>query len=126
MPPLTKLRGLLLLPLALLAGCNMVVLNPSGDIARQQGQLIVISTVLMLLIIVPVIGLTIFFAWKYRQSNKEAKYQPEWDHSTELELAICRAIFDDHPGLSPIQARTEAPLRPLTSSDRVAGVRPGA
>ena len=52
MPPLTKLRGLLLLPLALLAGCNMVVLNPSGDIARQQGQLIVISTVLMLLIIV--------------------------------------------------------------------------
>ncbi len=37
----------------------MVVLNPSGDIAAQQGQLIVVSTVLMLLIIVPVIALTL-------------------------------------------------------------------
>src|SRR5437016_3249435 len=91
MPPLKNFRGLLLLPLAMLAGCNTVVLNPSCDIARQQGQLIVVSTVLMLLIIVPVIALTIFFGWKYRQSNKEAKYSPEWDHSTELELAIWAA-----------------------------------
>ncbi|NHN19476.1 ubiquinol oxidase subunit II, partial [Bacillus amyloliquefaciens] len=43
-----------MLPLSLLAGCNMVRLNPSGDIASQQGRLIIISTVLMLLIIVPV------------------------------------------------------------------------
>jgi len=54
-------RGLLLLPLALLAGCNTVVLNASGDIAVQQGNLIVISTLLMLLIIVPVIALTLLF-----------------------------------------------------------------
>ena len=42
----------------------------------------------MLLIIVPVMALTIFFAWRYRQSNKAANYQPEWDHSTQLELVI--------------------------------------
>ena len=77
MPPLKNLRGLLLLPLALLAGCNTVVLNASGDIARQQGQLIVISTVLMLLIIIPVIALVVFFSWKYRASNKEATYSPD-------------------------------------------------
>jgi cytochrome o ubiquinol oxidase subunit 2 len=91
MPPLKNLRGLLLLPLALLAGCNTVVLNASGDVARQQGNLIVISTVLMLLIIVPVIALIVFFSWKYRQSNKETTYSPDWDHSTELELAIWAA-----------------------------------
>ncbi|MBO9652282.1 MAG: ubiquinol oxidase subunit II [Variovorax sp.] len=116
MPPLSKLRGLLLLPLALLAGCNMVVLNPSGDIARQQGQLIVISTVLMLLIIVPVIGLTIFFAWKYRQSNKEANYSPEWDHSTELELAIWAAplmIIIALGAITWISTHTLDPYRPL-------------
>ena len=58
-------------PLLLLAGCNMVVMAPSGDIAVQQRDLILVSTVLMLLIIVPVIVLTLFFAWRYRQSNTE-------------------------------------------------------
>lgn len=81
-------RGLLLLSAALMAGCNTVVMNPSGDIAAQQSKLIVISTVLMLLIIVPVILLTLLFAWRYRQSNTSAKYDPEWDHSTKLELVI--------------------------------------
>lgn len=72
----------------LLTGCNTVVMNPSGDIASQQADLILISTGLMLLIIVPVIALTVFFAWKYRQSNTAAEYDPEWDHSTKLELVI--------------------------------------
>ena len=40
-----------------MAGCDTVVMNPSGDIAAQQARLIVTSTVLMLLIIVPVIVL---------------------------------------------------------------------
>jgi cytochrome o ubiquinol oxidase subunit 2 len=82
-------RRLLVLPLPLLlAACNTVVMNPSGDIAVQQGQLIAISTGLMLLIIVPVIFLTLLFAWRYRKGNTQAKYDPEWDHSTKLELVI--------------------------------------
>ena len=75
----------------LLSGCGMVVLDPAGDVARQQGDLIVLSTVLMLLIIVPVMALTIFFAWKYRASNRDATYKPDWDHSTQLELVIWSA-----------------------------------
>jgi cytochrome o ubiquinol oxidase subunit II len=88
MPPLPNRRSLLLLPLFLLAGCNTVVMNPSGDIAAQQAHLVVVSTLLMLLIIVPVIALTLLFAWRYRKSNTKAKYDPEWDHSTILELVI--------------------------------------
>lgn len=92
MPLLKTPRGLWsLLPLALLAGCDTVLLNPSGDIAAQQGKLIIVSTVLMLLIIVPVIILTLVFAWRYRQSNTEAQYDPDWDHSTLLELVIWAA-----------------------------------
>lgn len=72
-----------------LAGCSKaVVLNPAGDIAAQQGQLVITATLLMLIIIVPVIFLTLLFAWKYRQSNTEAHYDPEWHHSTALELVI--------------------------------------
>jgi cytochrome o ubiquinol oxidase subunit 2 len=81
-------RGLYLLPFSLLAGCDTVVLNPSGDIAAQQGQLVIISTFLMLLIVVPVIVLICIFAWRYRKNNTSAKYDPEWDHSTKLELVI--------------------------------------
>ena len=59
MPFSKSLRAAPLLALAtLLAGCNAVVLNPAGDVAAQQGRLVVASTVLMLLIIVPVIALT--------------------------------------------------------------------
>lgn len=80
------------LPLAaLLGGCDLVVLNPSGDVARQQGYLILWSTGLMLLIIVPVMVLTVLFAWRYRASNKDAEYKPDWDHSIMLELVIWSA-----------------------------------
>ncbi|MDQ1192979.1 cytochrome o ubiquinol oxidase subunit 2 [Brevundimonas vesicularis] len=91
---LRRLRLLLLAPVvALLSACNLVVLNPAGDVASQQGDLLMISTLLMLIIIVPVMGLIVFFAWKYRASNKEAEadYRPDWDHSTSLELVIWAA-----------------------------------
>jgi cytochrome o ubiquinol oxidase subunit 2 len=90
-----KHARLRLLPLVaslpLLSGCGMVIFEPAGDIAQQQGDLIVLSTALMLTIIVPVMALTIFFAWRYRASNKAATYKPNWDHSTQLELVIWAA-----------------------------------
>lgn len=82
------LRLPMLLPMLLLSACNTIVMNPAGDVAKQQADLIVVSTVLMLLIIVPVIVLIVLFAWRYRQSNTSAPYKPEWDHSTRLELVI--------------------------------------
>ncbi len=47
---------------AFLAGCDAVVMAPSGDIAVQQRDLIVWATVLMLLVIVPVIILTLLLS----------------------------------------------------------------
>lgn len=82
------LTFLSLLALLGLAGCETIVMNPPGHIAAQQADLIWISTWLMLLIIVPVIALTLFFAWRYRASNTSARYTPDWDHSTVLELVI--------------------------------------
>ncbi|WP_448229369.1 hypothetical protein [Pseudoxanthomonas mexicana] len=73
---------------SMLSGCNLLVLNPAGDIAARQGHLIVVATVLMLIVIVPVIALTFWFAWRYRAANTRATYKPDWDHSTQLELVI--------------------------------------
>lgn len=85
-------RSVVLLALpALLTGCDAVVLTPAGDVAAQQRDLLVISTGLMLLIIIPVIALTLLFAWRYRHSNTAARHEPDWDHSTQLELIIWAA-----------------------------------
>ena len=79
-----------LLMLAPLAGCGTVVLSPSGDIAAQQRDLLVTSTLLMLLIVVPVMLLTVFFAWRYSEKRR-SRYDPDWHHSTGLELIIWTA-----------------------------------
>src|SRR6185312_10647216 len=52
---LKPLRGLLLIPLLLLGGCNLVLLDPSGDVARQQSDIMIITTIIIALIIVPVL-----------------------------------------------------------------------
>ncbi|OWV74021.1 cytochrome ubiquinol oxidase subunit II [Rhizobium sp. R339] len=121
MPKLAKFSRLLsVLPLLFLAGCNMVVMAPSGDIAAQQRDLIVISTVLMLLIIVPVIFLTLFFAWRYRRSNTAATYAPEWHHSTRLEIVIWSAplaIIIALGAVTWISTHKLDPYRPLDRLD---------
>lgn len=81
-------RFLALLPLLpLLGGCQAVLLSPSGDVALQQRNLMLISTALMLTIIIPVMALTVFFAWRYRATAK-ADYDPDWHHSLPLEVVI--------------------------------------
>jgi cytochrome o ubiquinol oxidase subunit 2 len=124
-------RVLCVLPAFLLAGCNTVLLHPSCSVAAQQGHLIEASTVLMLLVVVPVIALTVIFAWRYRQSNSAATYTPDWDHSTQLELVIWAApllIIIALGALTWISAHTLDPYRPLRQVDAShavpAGVKP--
>ncbi|WP_085586011.1 ubiquinol oxidase subunit II [Thalassospira mesophila] len=118
-------RGLLIAPLLLLLnGCNLVVMHPSGDVAVQQRDLIIISSILMLIIIIPVMALTVFFAWKYRQSNKEAEYEPNWHHSTRLEVIIWSApllIIIALGAITWVSTHTLDPYRPL---DRLDASRP--
>ncbi|MGZ5198548.1 MAG: ubiquinol oxidase subunit II [Telluria sp.] len=74
--------------LGMLGGCTMQLLNPSGDIGAQEKTLIIVASALMLLVVIPVIALTIFFAWRYRASNTTAKYSPKWSHSTKIEIVV--------------------------------------
>ncbi|MDI7862155.1 ubiquinol oxidase subunit II [Rhizobiaceae bacterium n13] len=93
---------------------------PSGDIAIQQRDLIIISTILMLLIIIPVIFLIFIFAWRYRQANTEATYDPDWHHSTGLEVVIWSApllIIIALGALTWISTHKLDPYRPLDRID---------
>jgi cytochrome o ubiquinol oxidase subunit 2 len=112
----------------LLAGCDTVVMKPHGDIAAQQSQLIVTSTLLMLVIIVPVIALTLLFAWRYRASNTEATFEPDWDHSTRLELVIWGApllIIIALGAITWISTHRLDPYRPLDRIDAARAVPQG-
>jgi len=76
------------LVLALLGGCSSALLDPKGDIGVQEKHLILVALGLMLLVVIPVIVITLFFAWRYRASNTNATYAPNWAHSTAIEVVV--------------------------------------
>jgi cytochrome o ubiquinol oxidase subunit 2 len=73
----------------MLSGCsNIELLNPKGDIGAQERTLILTALGIMLAVIIPVIVLTLVFAWRYRASNTKATYAPKWSHSNALEVVV--------------------------------------
>lgn len=70
----------------LLKGLNFAVINPAGQIAQKQKNLILFTLALSLIVVIPVFVMTFAFAWKYRASNKKSKYMPEWDSNKKLEF----------------------------------------
>ena len=123
--PIRLLSALTVAALALLcAGCDLVTLNASGDVARQQGSLIVVATVLMLLIVLPVMALTGWFAWHYRAGNRRATYTPDWHHSTQLELVIWSAPLLIIIALGAVTWISTHTLDPFRKLDRIAEGRP--
>ncbi|WP_455382837.1 ubiquinol oxidase subunit II [Salinispira pacifica] len=109
-----------LLPLAsvlLLSSCSSaVVLNSKGQVGAQESTLIAIAAGLMLLVVLPVIVMTFVFAWKYRASNKKAKYQPDWSHSNKIEAVmwlVPTVIIIALGTLSWITTHSLDPFKPL-------------
>ncbi len=82
------LLGLIFLGLFIffLLNADASVLNPQGLIGLEQKRLLVISTWLILLVVAPVIILTFAFAWRYRESNSKARYEPEWEQNKVAEI----------------------------------------
>ncbi|TAA36126.1 ubiquinol oxidase subunit II [Pseudoxanthomonas winnipegensis] len=89
---LLKLPGrlrpwVLLASVLFLGGCQSAILNPKGQIGIDERNLLVTCTVLMLLVVVPVIVMALVFAYRYRAS-KQNRYEPEWHHSTPIEIVV--------------------------------------
>ncbi|KHK49729.1 cytochrome O ubiquinol oxidase subunit II [Ralstonia sp. A12] len=86
----SRVTALLLVALgsALLSGCNLELLSPKGSVGEQEKSLILIALFIMLLVVIPVILLTLWFAWRYRETNTRATYAPKWAHSTAIEVVV--------------------------------------
>ncbi len=91
-PYIKTLRVLSILSIVLaagfLSGCDNALLNPKGQVGLDVSNLIIASTLLMLIVVIPVIIMTIWFAWRYRASNAKATYLPNWEHSTKIEIVL--------------------------------------
>jgi cytochrome o ubiquinol oxidase subunit 2 len=68
-----------------MSGASIPVLEPRGQIAREQKELLLITIGLMLIVVLPVFALTFGIAWRYRSTNSKSTYRPNWDHSKKLE-----------------------------------------
>lgn len=99
-----------------LSACHFALLDPKGQIAADEKQILLISVALMLLVVIPVIVLTLAFAWRYRAGNTDAKYSPNWQHSTLLEIiwwSVPCAIIAILGTITWISSHRLDPYRPL-------------
>ncbi|HUC65054.1 MAG TPA: ubiquinol oxidase subunit II [Stellaceae bacterium] len=71
---------------ATLGGCSQGILDPRGPIAWAERLLLINSTAIMLVVVVPVIVATLAFAWWYRASNPRASRQSTEDYEGRIEF----------------------------------------
>ena len=71
-----------------LSGCSGGILDPKGQVGIDEKNLILIATGLMLLVVIPVIVMTLYFAWKYRDTQTHEIYAPKWAHSNRIEAVV--------------------------------------
>jgi cytochrome o ubiquinol oxidase subunit 2 len=108
----------------LLGGCKMVVMNPTGDIALQERNLILTALGMMLLVIVPVMALTVIFALRYRKGRSPKDYDPNFHHSTRIEVVVWSVpllIITCLGAVTWVSTHKLDPFRPL---DRIAAGQP--
>lgn len=74
----------------LTSGCSFIeapILNPKGPIALAERDILFRALAIMMIVVVPVFAMTFWFAWRYRASNRRARYEPDWE-SSKLDVAI--------------------------------------
>ena len=64
------------------------VLDPQGPIAAAERTILLNATVIMAAVVVPVILLTLAFAWWFRAGNKWARRAPDWAYSGPVEVTV--------------------------------------
>jgi cytochrome o ubiquinol oxidase subunit 2 len=72
----------------LVASCDEGVLDPHGPVGKAERVILYDSTAIMLAVVIPVIVLTLVFAWWFRAKNSRARYWPDWEYSGRIEMII--------------------------------------
>ncbi|TIS55227.1 MAG: ubiquinol oxidase subunit II [Mesorhizobium sp.] len=73
---------------AALSGCAGGVLDPQGPIGAGNRTILLNSLAVMLVIVIPTLVALLAFAWMFRASNRNARYDPEFTYSGRIELIV--------------------------------------
>jgi cytochrome o ubiquinol oxidase subunit 2 len=104
---------------AMLASCRQGVLDPRGPVGAAERVILYDATAIMLAVVVPVIILTLAFAWWFRAGNRRATYRPDWEYSGTIELivwAIPTLVILFLGGIAWIGSHELDPPKPLASA----------
>jgi cytochrome o ubiquinol oxidase subunit 2 len=116
----TIFRGVALIALApLLASCDEGVLDPHGSIGQAELTILYNATAIMLAVIIPVMLLTMGFAWWFRAGNGRAQYLPNWEYSGKIEMivwSIPALVVVFLGGIAWISSHDLDPPRPIESA----------
>lgn len=80
-----SLLGIFLFFFSFIQSHTIAVLEPKGWIALKEKNLIITASLLMLIVVIPVLAMTLFFSYRYRESNTKAKHTPDWEHNALAE-----------------------------------------
>ena len=94
------------------------VLDPQGPVAAAERTILANATVIMLAVIVPVMLMTLAFAWWFRAGNRWARRDPDWAYSGAVEVtvwALPALVIMFLGGLAWIGSHALDPARPLAA-----------
>jgi cytochrome o ubiquinol oxidase subunit II len=109
----------LLLGCGILASCGEGVLDPHGPVGQAERVILGDATAIMLAVVIPVIILTLAFAWWFRAGNRRATYRPDWEYAGRIELiiwAIPALVILFLGGIAWIGSHDLDPPKPLQSA----------
>jgi cytochrome o ubiquinol oxidase subunit 2 len=102
----------------MLASCQEGVLDPHGPVGLSERVILFDATAIMLAVVIPVIVLTLAFAWWFRAGNRRAQYTPDWAYSGRIELiiwAIPALLIAFLGGMAWISSHDLDPPKPLVA-----------
>lgn len=102
-----------------LASCGEGVLAPHGPIGDAELTILFDATAIMLAVVIPVILLTLGFAWWFRAGNTRARYLPTWEYSGSIEMivwSIPALVVVFLGGIAWISSHDLDPPRPIAFS----------
>src|SRR5580693_6629472 len=87
-PRSVKPRWLALLSVVPLTACHQGVLDPQGPVASAEWLLLIDSTAIMLVVVIPVVVATLAVAFWYRASNTHASRDTDESYEGRVEFVV--------------------------------------
>ncbi len=68
--------------------CTGGVLDPLGPIGQGNRTILLNALAVMLVIVIPTMAATVWFAWWFRASNRKSRYDPDFTYSGRIEMIV--------------------------------------